>query len=226
MIALISFESDLILPIEEVKALSLQYKDIERLGVKDGRLHEMGGYSGYYFKDDLTETIEDEKTVYLNQDGKKVDRYFIYTRPTTDTHYVLVGKENHLVNLLEFTKACRHKFYIEKAIEPQEPSPALLQGILVEMEEKMRRAQKAVDSLHNNTFNQKVNVHVGGGLITTYNELKLREDSCSDLIQNDLNSGWRVIAVCVQPDQRRPDYILGRFNPNLDGSSMPNGAAR
>lgn len=25
-----------------------------------------------------------------------------------------------------------------------------------------------------------------------------------------------MIAVCVQPDKRRPDYILGRYNPQLD----------
>ena len=56
----------------------------------------------------------------------------------------------------------------------------------------------------------------GGGLIATFNEIGLRENACSDVLSIALNDGWRIIAVCVQPDQRRPDYILGRYNPTLD----------
>lgn len=42
----------------------------------------------------------------------------------------------------------------------------------------------------------------------------LLEDACTDQLQGALNSGWRIISACPQPDQRRPDYILGRFNPD------------
>lgn len=34
--------------------------------------------------------------------------------------------------------------------------------------------------------------------------------------ESELNNGWRIIAVCIQPDGRRPDYVLGRYNPELD----------
>jgi len=64
------------------------------------------------------------------------------------------------------------------------------------------------------TFNQKCDVHISGNMLLTINDLKLIEDSCADDIQIELNNGWRIIAVCVQP-QRRPDYILGRYNPDL-----------
>ena len=46
------------------------------------------------------------------------------------------------------------------------------------------------------TLNQKCDVHVGGGLIATYNDLMLKEDSCTDELQTELNNGWRIIAVC------------------------------
>ena len=78
-----------------------------------------------------------------------------------------------------------------------------------------------VDKMKENTFNSKTNVHVGGGLITTYNDLLLKEDICTDALQSDLNNGWRIIAVCNQPDQRRPDYILGRYNPQLEVAEKP-----
>lgn len=67
-----------------------------------------------------------------------------------------------------------------------------------------------------NTYNNKCEVHMPGNAMAFYNELLLKEDVCTDVLQGELNSGWRLIAVCPQPDQRRHDYILGRFNPNLE----------
>ena len=63
-------------------------------------------------------------------------------------------------------------------------------------------------------FNRKVEVHMPGQALSVYNEVMLLEDSCTDMLQSNLNKGWRIIAACPQPDSRRPDYILGRFNPN------------
>lgn len=83
--------------------------------------------------------------------------------------------------------------------------------------------QKALDKINNLSvpfydsapnFNEKVEVHVPGNLLMTFNQSMLLSDSCTDALQDQLNAGWRVIAVCPQPDQRRPDYILGRYNPD------------
>jgi hypothetical protein len=67
-----------------------------------------------------------------------------------------------------------------------------------------------------NTYNNKCDVHMPGNMLASYNEVMLLEDSCSDVLQESLQAGWRMIAVCPQPDQRRPDYILGRWNPDKD----------
>jgi len=64
-------------------------------------------------------------------------------------------------------------------------------------------------------FNNRVEVHMPGQALSMYNETLLMEDSCTDALQNELATGWRIIAVCPQPDQRRPDYVLGRYNPNV-----------
>lgn len=64
-------------------------------------------------------------------------------------------------------------------------------------------------------FNNRVEVHMPGQALSIYNETLLMEDSCTDALQNELANGWRIIAVCPQPDQRRPDYVLGRYNPNV-----------
>lgn len=42
------------------------------------------------------------------------------------------------------------------------------------------------------------------------NEVKVLEDSCTEFLQEKLDEGYRIIAVCPPNGARRPDYILGR----------------
>lgn len=217
MIALISFDEDLVLLKEEAIQLNLNYVE--------GQV----AYSPYYekkkvfgshdhFMEDLEKVIdpEDSSKVKYVANGKEIAYYYLFDRIPNAADYVIVKKENHLVNLETFVTSCRYRFHIEKAIRSESPSVENIQNILLKIEERASQIDKTINILNSSTFNQKVNVHVGGGLITTYNELLLKEDVCTDLLQTELNNGWRIIAVCVQPNNRRPDYILGRFNPKLD----------
>ena len=68
-------------------------------------------------------------------------------------------------------------------------------------------------------FNEKVGVNQPGLGLNQYNSLMLAEDICTDSLQQYLDEGWRIIAACPQPDSRRPDYVLGRF----DATHTPNG---
>lgn len=77
----------------------------------------------------------------------------------------------------------------------------------------------SMNSGGDNNYNTKCEVHIPNISMLMYNELMLSEDVCTDELQAQLNSGWRIIAVCPQPDQRRPDYILGRFNPDMHDSA-------
>lgn len=49
--------------------------------------------------------------------------------------------------------------------------------------------------------------HIG---LLTINEVEVRTDYCTEMLQKDLNDGWRILCVCPPNAQRRPDYILGR----------------
>lgn len=60
-------------------------------------------------------------------------------------------------------------------------------------------------------FNERVEVHMPGHSLAMFNAVMLLSDACTDALQDNLNQGWRILAVCPQPDQRRPDYILGRY---------------
>lgn len=60
------------------------------------------------------------------------------------------------------------------------------------------------------SFNARCNVHVPGLGLLLIEEVEVHEDACTESLQKKLDEGWRIIACCPQPDQRRPDYILGR----------------
>lgn len=45
-------------------------------------------------------------------------------------------------------------------------------------------------------------------------EVEILDDACTDQLQESLDNGWRILAVCPPNAQRRPDFILGRRKAN------------
>jgi len=82
---------------------------------------------------------------------------------------------------------------------------------------KLADKNMPVGVANHNEYNTLCEVHMPGQALSMYNDMKLLEDSCSDVLQEALNEGWRIVAACPQPNQRRPDYILGRFDPRHNG---------
>lgn len=77
--------------------------------------------------------------------------------------------------------------------------------------------------LSKQTFNEKVNVPNMDAFISKINQTMLLEDCCTDYLQSHLIKGWRIIAICPQPNQRRPDYVLGKI---LDEEELRSSALR
>ena len=57
-----------------------------------------------------------------------------------------------------------------------------------------------------------VQIHVPNLGLMMMNEVTHIDDACTDELQRLLNDGWNILAVCPPNAQRRPDYILGRYN--------------
>lgn len=133
------------------------------------------------------------------------ETYYGYDTAIEGVNDLVVDGQKALALLAAFKEAS-----IERVIET-EIDPAKI------FEQVSSKAEAAVIG-GQAVYNTKCDVHMPGQMLATYNELMLCEDSCTDVIQTKLAAGWRLVAVCPQPDQRRPDYILGRFNPEYDGN--------
>jgi len=84
---------------------------------------------------------------------------------------------------------------------------------LVELAEQIRAMETRLlgaAARPENYVNTRVNVHVPGAPLLHIDDVKVAEDLCTEALQCELDDGWRIVAVCPQPDQRRPDYVLGR----------------
>ncbi len=223
MISLIKFDHELVVPREVAVDLGLRYKELagERIGYYDDNLRVLGSDSYAILGEDCFNQ-HDKPGYYVRKDGKEISSYYVY-KPISvrekSIDFVKIPHTTHMVDLYKFATQCPYKFTIEKSIAPKDTPVTDINYLLDAVEHKLSFLDTAIDKATSFNFNSKCNVHVGGGLIVTYNEVMLLEDSCSDTLQEELNNGWRMIAVCVQPDQRRPDYILGRYNENISVES-------
>ena len=112
-----------------------------------------------------------------------------------------------VITLLQY-ESCYSQCEIKNIIDVD--GEAQIQAINLE-----ELANKISDRLGTNLSqlkNQKLEIHQPNMPLFTYNNFHVLTDSCTELLQNDwINKGWRVVCVCPQPDQRRPDYILGKY---------------
>lgn len=192
--------------------LGLQYEEIARVGIGEGgKIKEM--HSSDYYKDEL-KCLDAPADLYEHKgEEKQIYPWYIHKRPKEGVEYVKILDKPQLVSLETFAAYCTIPFRIEQAVTMDQGLDSLLTKIN-EVETKLTACTKSIDQ--QNHFNNRCQVHIGNNLIATYNDLLLKEDCCTDELQGALNGGWRIIACCPQPDQRRPDYILGRFNPEQD----------
>lgn len=122
----------------------------------------------------------------------------------------------------EFLEYCQHiknptitKSRVQKVAIPEEMVPQQLTNQAMLMDQVLNLNERCIEQLTRASvlcFNEKVGVPQPGLGLDKYNSLMLAEDICTDSLQGLLDDGWRILAICPQPDSRRPDYILGRYN--------------
>jgi hypothetical protein len=108
---------------------------------------------------------------------------------------------------------CGNYFNVDNlSVIYDQTNPALDDSIKSAVKQSVESAIESVGKL----FNAKVGVEQPSANLLMVNETKVAEDACTDMLQSELHNGWRILAVCPQP-QRRPDYVLGRSNVRAGG---------
>jgi hypothetical protein len=106
---------------------------------------------------------------------------------------------------------------------PTKSSEVNFSNVIEQMNEIQNKMENALKSFNKSIeFNQKCDVHISNLGLLHINQIGYAVDKCTEELQNILNNGWKIIACCIQPDQRRPDYILGKYNPDGDNCVCEN----
>lgn len=112
--------------------------------------------------------------------------------------------EYYLLDLLEVAKG-GFKFEVKPVDKDVEAN------ILSQMASILSQIKREV----NTPMNQHVSIKFEqshDAFLTRVNDVKVCEEYCTDELRREINEGWRIIAVCPQKGNRRPDYVLGREN--------------
>jgi hypothetical protein len=150
----------------------------------------------------LTQLHLNERTLYIWDDKKKeteeyktlVDKYFI-------------GGHTNIVPLARFMNLDLKVSYKIKNKIKEVPEYDIQESILhkiLSLESKLNQFDSTMQ------FNTKVGVHISDLGLLNVKQVTWLEDACTEVLQDMLDKGWRILAVCPQPDSRRPDYILGK----------------
>jgi hypothetical protein len=148
-------------------------------------------------------------------DKLKAEKDSDYKLVTPADMYQISSHENYIVNLETFTSKFPSLEFTIKGVPKSVGSDTTslidhMNRIAEKIEEAKNRFDKVVE------FNQKCEVHVPNLGMMNVNKLAFATDYCTEQLQQLLFQGWRILAVCPQPDQRRPDYILGMHVSELD----------
>lgn len=162
--------------------------------------------SGDYFKDEIIEEKTENKTTYYSKDdkSKQVESYIIYERAI---NFIEIEKTRFILDLDDlYSKAKTIQLKILQVVPVQHNSVADLSHTINKLQEK-------IDILSNTNFdfNAKCNVHVPGLGLLSITNVDYEEDMCTEELQRRLDDGWRILACCPQPNQRRPDYVFGKI---------------
>lgn len=165
--------------------------------------------NGYAYYKDYVKAYDKAKPI-ANVLGVDLEPFIAESWGEEYKSYTLLPSSTFVVNketLLELTIS-----NFEFKVNGQVKVVVNIQEAFEEVENRQVNIMEGASTVYNN----KCDVHMPGNMLAMYNDILLLEDSCTDALQSALTSGWRIIAACPQPDKRRPDYVLGRWNPDKD----------
>ena len=170
-------------------------------------------YKGIYHKDFSKEIIDmllskgGQKVVPYNSPCKTVKNWDELSEEVKMEQYYCVQFSNGvLLDELEYSK-----IYKEVEVLSLISQDIIKHEVDIDLDKLSTVIANKVMTNSSHLFNKKLEVHQPNMPLFQYNNYRVLEDCCTESLQDYIDRGWRVVCVCPQPDQRRPDYILGKY---------------
>lgn len=91
------------------------------------------------------------------------------------------------------------------------PAEAALRTMIVKMSDRIKdKYAPIINEAEYIVKGESVQIAIPDLGLMTIRKTRHLEDCCTEHLQEHLDRGWRILAVCPPNSQRRPDYILGR----------------
>lgn len=166
-------------------------------------------------KTEKSEAGEEVKVLAISEEDYKKLRDLVPELPENpldkeNFHFSWTTYTGHLESILEIVS----KIEIESVVRVRKSGMENMEEALYRINNNLREMETRLDKYKDQLLNHRVNVHVPGNALLNITEVHYEVDCCTDNLRNLMEDGWRILAVCPQPDQRRPDYILGRIGEN------------
>jgi hypothetical protein len=209
--AKISFNR-ILMPISELERLKLSFEPLDgsEIIVKNLSSGNLQTFAKYLAILGENATFNEETNEYLHSETgetetKVKDKYYIYEKTDLNPENYGWSAYEQFVEIESFWKAWKKPFTIKEIL------PYSLNNETIFLERLNSNIEQLLTSPKVEAyFNNKCNTHVSDISLFSVTETLLLESGCTDTLQSKLKDGWRILSICPQPDQRRPDYILGR----------------
>lgn len=187
--------------------------------MKESEINELEKYIGEKINYDHMKRDESGKLTTSEWretfDEEYAKRNSDYTLIQKSGYIRLNSDESYIVDLHNFMSEYPNLEYsvkgLPKAIQSNNTDLiSQMSSVADKIEEAKNRFNETIE------FNQRCEVHVPNLGLLNINKLGYANDYCTEALQELLLLGWRIIAICPQPDQRRPDYILGMSVTGFD----------
>lgn len=213
--ARISFDR-ILMPISELERLKLSFEplnDSETIikNLSSGNLSVFSRHSAILglnvtFNEETNEYLHTETDSKTGETETKVkDKYYIYEMTDLRPEDYGWSSYDQFIEIESFWKAWKKPFTIKEIL------PYSLNNETIFLERLNSNIEQLLTSPKiESYFNSKCNTHVSDVSLFTITETMVLENGCTEMLQARLKEGWRILSICPQPDQRRPDYVLGR----------------
>lgn len=206
----------ILMPISELERLKLSFEPLNNseIIIKNLSSGNLTTFSKHLSILGVNTTFNEETNEYLHSETnsktgetetKVKDKYYIYEKTDLSPENYGWSAYDQFVEVESFWKAWKKSFTIKEIL------PYSLNNETIFLEKLNSNIEQLLTSPKVEAyFNNKCNTHVSDISLFSVTETLLLESGCTDLLQSKLKDGWRILSICPQPDQRRPDYILGR----------------